>query len=300
MKFYYRDQRDRRDRRGTEWAALEFLQQHDQQAIARPLATSSEGGFTCFELIEGEPVPSEQVAAPHIDAAVAFLLRLQRLKSSGAHLPAASEACFSCEQIAANLQLRLQRLTRIPDVAAKHPQMWSYLNDELIPAIERFSQAARELVGGESGFCREIPPAQRTLSPSDFGFHNAVRRPCGELVFVDFEYFGWDDPAKTIVDFVLHPGMNLSINLRRRFVEAMLEGLRHIGDLGRRVQAVRPLFAAKWCLILLNEFLPDSLKRRGFASTTAIDETQAQARQLAKAKDLLRRIVKEDNDVDGD
>jgi hypothetical protein len=35
-------------------------------------------------------------------------------------------------------------------------------------------------------FDREIPRTERTLSPSDYGFHNALRRPDGTLVFLDF------------------------------------------------------------------------------------------------------------------
>src|SRR6266480_4587472 len=66
-----------------------------------------------------------------------------------------------------------------------------------------------------------LPQASRILSPSDFGFHNAIRRPDGTLAFVDFEYFGWDDPAKTIVDFLLHPGMSVADTLKRRFAAAV-------------------------------------------------------------------------------
>ena len=42
--------------------------------------------------------------------------------------------------------------------------------------------------------------AQRALSPSDFGLHNALRGQDGQLRFVDFEYFGWDDPVKLVSD----------------------------------------------------------------------------------------------------
>lgn len=38
-------------------------------------------------------------------------------------------------------------------------------------------------------------PAQRTLSPADHGFQNTLVRN-GQLVFLDFEYAGWDDQAQ--------------------------------------------------------------------------------------------------------
>ena len=55
----------------------------------------------------------------------------------------------------------------------------------------------------------------QVLSPSDFGFHNAILKESGDLVFLDFEYFGRDDPVKLMADFIWHPGMKLS-NLQKR------------------------------------------------------------------------------------
>ena len=48
-----------------------------------------------------------------------------------------------------------------------------------------------------------LPKETRCLSPSDFGFHNALLEATGKLRFVDFEYAGWDDPAKTGVRLFL-------------------------------------------------------------------------------------------------
>ena len=47
----------------------------------------------------------------------------------------------------------------------------------------------------------ELGPADRVLSPSDFGFHNALLDRQGNVRFFDFEYAGWDDPAKLVCDF---------------------------------------------------------------------------------------------------
>lgn len=42
------------------------------------------------------------------------------------------------------------------------------------------------------------------VSPSDFGFHNAIKTQRG-LKFFDFEFAGWDDPLKMYFDFILQP-----------------------------------------------------------------------------------------------
>ena len=51
------------------------------------------------------------------------------------------------------------------------------------------------------------------LSPSDFGFHNTIKSK--KLYFIDFEYFGLDDPVKLVIDFILHPGMKLNLQLKK-------------------------------------------------------------------------------------
>ena len=57
---------------------------------------------------------------------------------------------------------------------------------------------------------KELPKSMQIFSPSDFGFHNAILKESGDLVFLDFEYFGRDDPVKLMADFIWHPGMKLS------------------------------------------------------------------------------------------
>src|SRR5262249_19275117 len=134
-------------------------------------------------------------------------------------------------------------------------------------------------------FATPLPQAARSLCPSDFGFHNALRSP-GGLVFIDFEYFGWDDPVKLCCDFLLHPGMNLSAPLKRGFVEAVLPIYGADARFARRLSLLYPLFALRWCLILLNEFLPERWATRVHAGV-ALDWTAAKERQLARATELL-------------
>ncbi|MFP6749711.1 MAG: hypothetical protein VCD66_19215 [Alphaproteobacteria bacterium] len=138
-------------------------------------------------------------------------------------------------------------------------------------------------------FGRSIGPSRLTLSPSDFGFHNAIRRSDGRLEFIEFEYFGWDDPVKLVADFLLHPGMGLDGELRRRFRcgAAAVFGGDHGFD--ARLRALFPLYALRWCLIVLNEFLPERWLRRDYAGAHR-DREFALTTQLAKARAMLARL----------
>jgi hypothetical protein len=221
-----------------------------------------------------------------VDEAAGFLTRLHQLRlcPGAALLPAASEARFSFQAVADNVEARIQAL------AAGAPALEGFLGGELAPAWQAVLAGCRRGCARTGiPFDRDLDPGDRTLSPSDFGFHNALRRN-GTLVFLDFEYFGWDDPAKLVADLLLHPGMALPAGLRLRLAEGILAGFQDQPWLRDRARLAFPLFGIKWCLILLNEFLPGHLERRRFATPDAGSAGERQARQLAKTRDKLHQI----------
>jgi hypothetical protein len=153
----------------------------------------------------------------------------------------------------------------------------------LCPALEGICNFSRQSL--RDLYERDLDFRHRTLSPSDFGFHNALLRRGGGLVFLDLEYFGWDDPVKLISDFLLHPGMSLSFASKQRYAAAMLH---EFPEAAARFEAVHPMYGLKWCLIVLNEFLPAHLARRKFAGLTDREIETRQSEQLIKARTLLR------------
>jgi hypothetical protein len=286
LKTYFHHASDGRARMETEFESLTFLWRSGERSVPAPVAAVSEQHCAIYEWIGGEKFLPGDVSEAHIDAATAFLARLAVLKHRpGAnHLRPASEACFSGRTLAECLRGRVEPLLARSD----HAELADFLHRDLLPALGFVLDWSRSRLGDM--FERELAPGVRTLSPSDFGFHNALRRGDGTPVFLDFEYFGWDDPAKMICDFLLHPGMSVPPALKRAFATAML---REFPEAAGRVEAYYPLFGLKWCLILLNEFLPTHLLRRKFAG---LKETEArQAEQLAKARTMLRSVVTDDH-----
>ena len=285
VKAYFRSAQDRRHRMGGEFRALELLQKEGVREVPRPLAADEERHVAVYEFIEGRPVPSAEVSAPDIDQLADFLRTLKQIAPHGAvsHFPAASEACFSIEEIFGNLNSRFATLER---AAKDEPALAQFLEEEFVTFRTSAEEWCRD-------FCREqgVDPAEeiareaRTLSPSDFGFHNTLRRPGGELAFLDFEYFGWDDPAKTVSDFLLHPGMQLQPELKQQFFARVIPVFSRSPKIQARVRAVYPLFALKWVTILLNEFTLDHRLRRSFA--VGASGVWSQTAQLEKARRLL-------------
>jgi hypothetical protein len=293
LKIYFQNPADSRDRLGTEFESLRFLWENAVHDVPQPLVKDSGRGWGVYQFIEGEKVPPPELGEHEVLCAADFLFRLRELsrKQAATSLGVASEAFFSVSSLAEILDQRLLRLKTAQDQTPTGRLLQEFLDAELVPFLAHAkSWSEKQLKAQGTSFETELSKDQRTISPSDFGYHNALRQPDGRIIFLDFEYFGWDDPAKMIVDFVLHPAMDLSPRLRTRFASTLFERFADLPSLRGRVEAVFPLLGVKWCLILLNEFLPDALLRRQFASHAKKDPTVARMNQLGKAKKMLNDV----------
>ena len=290
VKHYPPRHEDPRDRLKTEIEALAFMERHGIAVVPRALASDAERGYALLSWVEGDPVDSANET--DIEAAAGFLANLHQLAgvTEAEVQPAGAEACLSGVEIVAQLGRRLARLGNVaetdPALAQVVDEVAGWLFGSVLPAVE----AGYQQLG--LSFALPLPSHWRSLCPSDFGFHNAIRSAAG-LIFVDFEYFGWDDPVKLMCDFLLHPGMRLPEPLKRRFVAAASQIYGADPTFASRLRLLYPLFAVRWCLILLNEFLPERWAYRVHAGGGP-DWENAKERQLGRASDLLASVKSND------
>jgi hypothetical protein len=296
LKFYPPRAIDGRDRLGHEFEALSFLARQGVAATPRPIARDPDHDCALYEWFAGEPARLRP-QPDDVDQLAAFLIGLQELRNAdGAQaLRAASAAVFSPQQAVAQYRERLGRL-RVG--SSDYPDLRAFLDRGLIPsggaAIRRLEQQYAYLAWDIGA---PLEPAHRALSPSDFGLHNALRGADGRLRFVDFEYFGWDDPVKLLSDTAIHPGSDFSEADAGRLVELLSPAFeaRDPAFTVRR-DVLYLLFGFIWCLIILNDFLPMSRTRRTLAPDS--DELRATlARQLDKAGRLHQAICRRDPDL---
>ena len=127
-----------------------------------------------------------------------------------------------------------------------------------------------------------------SLSPSDFGFHNAIACPEG-LKFHDFEFAGWDDPTKTVVDFFLQPRIRVPtkyLNIMENAVASLLS----VDILRPRARALSAILHLKWVTIVLAVLRPQRLD-----AMLAVDVSQSADAlikgRLTRAGDLLSEGV---------
>ncbi len=297
VKRYYQHQSDQRDRLGVEFSALKFLWDHGVRCIPQPVISSPGDGFAVYEYIDGIKKSADEITNKDIDNAVFFLTDLRKLsdESESLNFKPASEACFSIDDVIDNVRKRFHKLVCVKESGLVYDDLHLFLEHEFLNAFTEIALwCERHAKDYGISVIDDIPQEQKTLSPSDFGFHNALWRN-GEIVFLDFEYFGWDDPAKMIVDFILHPAfpMQIQAEQKTRFTSTIIDHFSQHLNLKQRVEIVYPLFGLKWIMIILNEFLPADLKRRQFAQQNLIDKEKIQMEQLEKARQWLEIIIQE-------
>ncbi|MCK5082907.1 MAG: hypothetical protein KAR31_08370, partial [Candidatus Omnitrophica bacterium] len=232
-----------------------------------------------------------KIVSRDITDAVHFLEELKTLKQEIGILFSASEAFFSIQAVIGSIQTRFDQLKTIRGSGEEYEAFYKYLDHDFFPFWGNLTLWAKNKCS-ESGisFDGNIGEDEKILSPSDFGFHNALRDKTGRIVFLDFEHFGWDDPAKTISDFLLHPAMALNQDLKQQFVLEIFHVFKERVRLKDRVEILYPFFGLKWCLIFLNEFIPGEFRRRDFARIDNKDKQNILREQLAKAQGMLDEV----------
>ena len=75
-----------------------------------------------------------------------------------------------------------------------------------------------------------------------------------KLFFIDFEYFGWDDPVKLTCDFMLHPKNNLSLKKSIFWREEMKKIFSDDKFFSKRLNLSFFLYGICLVMICLNQF----------------------------------------------
>ena len=287
VKQYFRHPGDTRNRLQSERAFLNYATGAGIACVPRVIACDSGRGIGVYEFIEGRKLVAGEINGAVVHEAAEFFCSLNdaACRSSARELPAASEACFSTADHFAMVDSRLAKLDTVA------------VGDETGRAARQFVGELRARWGAVKSEIRKVQPGrsleaevpERCISPSDFGFHNAIARLAGPLCFVDFEYAGWDDPAKMAGDFFSHPAVPVPRDHFESFVRRTMGFSRHSDELVARAHLLLPIFQTKWCCIILNEFVPLSAQRRRFANPE-LDEDARRREQLGKARTLFEKI----------
>jgi len=287
LKQYFRNVEDLRDRLGNEFSFLRLLHNNDIDIVPEPLDCNFEKGWGLYSMLPGKLVNS--VTKNYINQAADFVVKVNNLRTipEAQKIISASEACFSLKEHLELVRSRIKSLERIDQGSKIHIKVKELVYKKLLPSFEKICKSIQ--IKFSSTLEVRLATDEKILSPSDFGFHN-ILVDNNKLYFLDFEYAGWDDPAKLLCDFTCQPEREISQNLSKTFSKKIT------GDLGLsdsllRSKEILPLYRLKWCCIFLNEFRNKDLLRRKFAGT---ESSNLLSRQLEKTCDYFHQYLEVD------
>ena len=277
LKNYHQPPGAKRDRLGTEYKFLAFL--NDLAVTNIPQALGMDRAALCalYSFLPGHR--PDVVTATHITQAANFIRTLNRFRddSEALKLPLAADACLSWQEHLTLVDARIQRLMDMEPASEMDAEAYAFVKHYVQPRWSVIHRSVLHTIAS-SDLMTPLPLAERILSPSDFGFHNTLEYE-GRISFVDFEYAGWDDPAKLICDFFCQPELPVTLNQGLHFMEEILDEFTQPESIRRRVRALLPVHRLKWCCILLNEFRQEDRERRVHAGVQLEGLLSAQMRK---------------------
>jgi hypothetical protein len=288
LKAYYQNPNDLRDRFTTERTFYEFLWQSGIRQIPQPIAWDSKYRLGLISYAIGRKLLPAELGLAQVDAALDFIRNLNQNKQTAPALQIglASEACLSIDEHLACVAKRIQRLNEIARNHDIDNSAHDFIQNDLKPKWRSLHRSLLRSARISGLNCEvQLDRSEQVLSPSDFGFHNALIGPDSRMVFLDFEYAGWDDPAKLVCDFFCQPQIPVAYEHWNYCLNKLQAGLSLEATFSQRARLLLPLYGIKWCCIMLNEFLPIASQRRKFAGK-GLKEIQ-----LSKAKYALENLV---------
>ena len=292
LKGYFYSATDQRDRLNHEFGLMFFAWSNGIRTVPQPFAMSPDRRLALYEFIDGKVANYRPTTANDIRQATDFILSLNKYRAHKAAetLPPASEACFSTKDHIENTAIRVNRLAQIEVVDDYDKTAKQQIEQVLLPLWDEVSKTIDARRKKNPSLDQTLSADQRWISPSDFGFHNAIEEDDGQLRFIDFEYAGWDDPAKLLCDFANQPDRILESSLSRVFARHIIAADVNPAFLQYRYALLEPLYQIKWACIILNDFLPLGGTRRTFTRSANINENKKT--QLEKLDAMLHRVTR--------
>ncbi len=284
LKHYYADNRKRL---ATDYNFSYFAFEDGIRCIAKPIAFDEDKSIALYDYISGRKISSGELCDNAIKQAIGFILELNRnrFSANALKLPIASEACFSLLE---HVQLVDERVNALEDFSVEDaidPRALDVVQNRLVSIWQKIRKNILEK-NSEQIEC-VLGLEERILSPSDFGFHNALLVGESDYNFFDFEYAGWDDPAKLVADFFLQPSVQVPMVYFADFACSIANLTKNPIATEKRIKILFPLFSLKWSCIVLNCFTKSHLLRKKFVNIVNDDFRRAQIVKAEKILDLI-------------
>ena len=251
-----------------------------------------------FKHIEGYSYDIKNINKLSILDAASFIQQINhnKLEALKYDIPYAAESSFSFDQHIKIITERVNIINNINDYQN------SFINKDLILLKKEINFLWNEISKKITKIANEkniynfiLPKEEKILSPSDFGFHNTlIEKTTKKLFFYDFEYSGWDDPAKLMCDFSNQPDIPINEELSNLFNEEIIKLSNNPKNLILRYNLLLPALQLKWVCIILNIFGKIGKERIIHINKVISDDQILKNKklQILKAFKMIKKVKK--------
>lgn len=235
-----------------EFKTISYLWEKNFREIPRPIFFDSEAQIGVYSFERGRIIKQEEIKKEHVDHMIEFLIKLSKfIDPDKDYFPVAISGCLNMQQYLDVVKQRFEKINDGLDSSIMTPDIRSFLDDIYLEIKKIEEKFLSEL--DEKELTEEISLHRQVLTPGDYGFHNILVDEYGEYKFLDFEYFGRDDPTRQILDLKHHAQMNeIDDEMKDYFVKRYMEELHFTIEQKKRLKLIEPLIQITWVLIYLN------------------------------------------------
>ncbi len=266
----------------NELKALNLLKNFEN--VPKIVSFNKELNMIILNYIEGKKI--YKINSRNISNAITFIKNLHKMSKKNIKYNLATEACLSTKELMSQIDNRLINLNFV-----ENKKIRQYLN-KLTKLNVKLKKRVYEM-WPKDNIDKNLSRKLMTFSPSDFGFHNAILNENNSMTYIDFEYFGLDDPVKLISDFLWHPAMSLTKSQKILFTKKFLKIFESDSSLKSRLNVTFSLYGLRWCLIILNKIVKVSFTGKNLYKNTKLTNfEQITKLQIMKSDQIYNEIIK--------
>jgi len=253
-------------RYNSETSFINFLRKKKIKNLPYIIATNPKTQENIFNYINGSKI--NKITKKDILQCIHFIKTINKdsLKKNFTNFKKATEACVSIDEHIRTADKRILMLSRFPKDYGIYKDAKFFVNNTLKKKLNEIKKNIFKSFSKKE-IRKKLNKKNLILSPSDFGFHNVIKKN-RKLYFVDFEYAGLDDPVKLISDFICQPDHKLSEVQSYFFYKNIIKIFPQKKSITKRLKAVINVHFIKWCCVILSEILNKKyFERRKFAES---------------------------------
>lgn len=263
IKIYPDLKKDKKARLLKEFSFLKILEKSKLDIVPKLIDIDKKKNLAMHTFLPGKKI--KKINLNHINQCANFMIKINSFNNikKFKNFSYAADSCLSIQDHLLCVEKRIKQFKRLNPKTYLEKKVYLFLKEKIIPEWKKVLNKIY-LRFSNTEIRKRFKKQQLIVSPSDFGFHNVIENN-KKLFFVDFEYAGWDDPAKLICDFVCQPDYMVKKNYSTIFMKKISSILFKPSQTLYRAKQIIPIHRIKWCLVLLNEFIKHNETRRKHA-----------------------------------